>query len=202
MTRYTRRSWVGAAASLVGASFWSSPSLAARALSRDDRRRLTNGEQVRRRIAFSQRSGDYVGGLSYQRVASRPSRVVERLQHVEALRAVLPRVIAARRLSAPSDQHRFELVQGTSLYSARYSVIALRPKPGATELRFWLDPREEHEIDDVWGFFRAQAFHGGSMISVGVALNLGEGIIRWLFEDRIVDVMLDMPRRIRDFVDR
>jgi hypothetical protein len=32
-------------------------------------------------------------------------------------------------------------------------------------------------------------------------LNLGDGIIRWLFEDRIVQVMLDMPRRIRDFVD-
>ncbi len=197
----SRRAWLSAAACAAGASLWSLPSHAARGFSARERRQLLGGGQVRRRIAFSQRSGDYVGGLSYQRIASPPARVVERLQHVAALRAVLPRVISARRLRAPPEQHRFELVQGTSLYSARYSVIALRPAPGASELRFWLDPREEHEIDDVWGFFRAKPFHGGSMISVGVALNLGEGIIRWLFEERIVDVMLDMPRRIRDYVE-
>ncbi|MEZ4375010.1 MAG: hypothetical protein R3B07_29630 [Polyangiaceae bacterium] len=204
MSGLTRRHWFGAAATLVCAG-WSEAAHAARRLTQAERNQLVSGGQVRRRVAFRRRSGgqsgDYVGGLSYQRVASPPGRVVERLQHVAAIRAVLPRVISARRLPAPTEQHRFELVQGTSLYSARYSVIALRPEPGATELRFWLDPREEHEIDDVWGFFRAQPFQGGSMISVGVALNLGDGIIRWLFEERIVDIMLDMPRRIRDYVD-
>ncbi|MCB9590264.1 MAG: hypothetical protein H6718_32935 [Polyangiaceae bacterium] len=200
MSGLSRRRWLGAATALATASWWR-PAHAARELTTAERAQLAAGAQVRRRVDFQNRSGDYVGGLSYQRIASPPRRVVERLQHVAAVRAVLPRVISARRLPAPADQHRFELVQGTSLYSARYSVIALRPKPQATEVRFWLDPREEHEIDDVWGFFRAQPFQGGSMISVGVALNLGEGIIRWLFEERIVDIMLDMPRRIRDYVD-
>ncbi|MCA9626578.1 MAG: hypothetical protein KC766_02875 [Myxococcales bacterium] len=202
MNALSRRRWFQSAACGVGACVFAQPASAARRLTPSERQRLVAGHQVRRRVDFSQRSGDYVGGLSYQRIASSPAQVVERLQSVAALRAVLPRVISARRLPAAPDRHRFELVQGTSLYSARYSVVAQRPRPGDSELRFWLDPREEHEIDDVWGFFRAAPFRGGSMISVGVALNLGEGIIRWLFEERIVDVMLDMPRRIRDFVDR
>jgi len=156
---------------------------------------------VRRVLSFFEGSAKYVGGLSYQRCARPPAEVVERLQGEAAVRAVLPRVLAARRRPAPPGQQRFELVQGTLLYAAQYTVIAQRPAPAATELQFWLDPHAPHEIDDVWGFFRAQPFGGGSLISVGVALNLGDGIIRWLFEDRIVQVMLDMPRRIRDFVD-
>lgn len=202
---WSRRRWLAGALSGLGAH-WSGPAhgapqLVARDLSRAERSRLLQGGQVRRSLSFYQGDAKYVGGLSYQRCRRPPAEVVTRLQDVAAVRAVLPKVREARRLAAPPGQHRFALVQGTSLYSAGYAVVAQRPAPAATELRFWLDPQHPHEIDDVWGFFRAQAFGSGSLISVGVALDLGDGIIRWLFEDRIVEVMLDMPRRIRDFVD-
>jgi hypothetical protein len=70
-------------------------------------------------------------------------------------------------------------------------------------VRFWLDPSQPHSIDDVWGFFRASRYDAEhSLVSVGALVNLGPGVIRMLFEQRIQRSILRMPNRIRDTVER
>jgi hypothetical protein len=66
-----------------------------------------------------------------------------------------------------------------------------------------MDPRRPHDIDDVWGFLRVRRFRRGrSLVTVGVALDLGPGPVRWLFEERIRKIALETPRRVRDYVER
>ena len=160
---------------------------------------LHAGRMVSRALHFEQDGGHYVGGVSYQVVDARPELVLAALSDVTNWPEALPRTKSARLLDSVNGVSRVELVQGGTFVDARYTVI-LERVDGET-IRFWLDPSEPHDIRDVWGFFRIKPAPGGrSLITVGAALDLGDGLPR-LFEDKIAVMMLRAPRQIRDFVE-
>ncbi len=163
-----------------------------------ERQALNAGSMVSRALRFDQRGGHYVGGVSYQVVDARPELVLAALSDVANWPDALPRTKSARLLDSVDGVSRVELVQGNALVDARYTVVLERAD--AETIRFWLDGSQPHDISDVWGFFRVKVMPGGrSLITVGAALDLGDGLTR-LFEDRIARVMLRAPRQIRDFV--
>lgn len=169
-------------------------------LSAHERDVLVAGSMVSRPLRFTSQDGQYVGGVSYQLVEARPEVVLSALSDVNNWPEALPRTKSARLLDSKAGVSRVELVQGSSFVDARYSVM-LERADGDT-IRFWLDPSQPHDIRDVWGFFRVQAFPGGrSLITVGAALDLGDGLARALFEDKIARMMLHAPRSIRAFVE-
>jgi hypothetical protein len=170
-------------------------------LSRPERARLESGAMVSRSLSFEEGQGRYVGGVSYQVVDAQPEVVLAALSDVSNWPDALPRTKAARLVSSADGLSRVELVQGTALVDARYTVVLARGTDGET-IRFWLDPTQPHDIRDVWGYFRVRAMPGGrSLITVGAALDLGDGITRLLFEDKIARMMLLAPRQIRAFVE-
>jgi hypothetical protein len=181
------------------------PSVRARApvfhsLTAREQEALGAGVMVSRALHFEQDGGRYVGGVSYQVVDARPELVLAALSDVTNWPEALPRTKSARLLESTDGLSRVELVQGSSLVDARYTVV-LERADGET-IRFWLDPSQPHDIRDVWGFFRVNALPGGrSLITVGAALDLGDGLARMLFEDKIAHMMLRAPRQIRDFVE-
>jgi Polyketide cyclase / dehydrase and lipid transport len=164
-----------------------------------ERGALHAGRMVSRALRFEQGGGHYVGGVSYQVVDARPELVLAALSDVTNWPEALPRTKSAHLLGSVNGVSRVELVQGGSFVDARYTVM-LERVDGET-IRFWLDPSEPHDIRDVWGFFRIKPLPGGrSLITVGAALDLGDGLPR-LFEDKIARMMLRAPRQIRDFVE-
>lgn len=170
-------------------------------LSSHDRERLLAGEMISRPLRFGQAGGKYVGGVSYQVVDARPELVLAALSDVANWPDALPRTKSARLLPGERGLSRVELVQGGTLLQARYAVMLERAGDGET-IRFWLDPAHPHDIRDVWGFFRVQSFPGGrSLVTVGAALDLGDGLARALFEDKIASMMLRAPSKIRAFVE-
>ena len=153
---------------------------------------------VSRPLSFEQAGGRYVGGVSYQVVDAEPELVLAALSDVANWPDALPRTKSARLLDSVNGLSRVELVQGGSFLDARYTVMLERAD--TETIRFWMDPSEAHDIRDVWGFFRVKALPGGrSLITVGAALDLGDGLPR-LFEDKVASMMLRAPRQIRDFV--
>mgnify|MGYP003874150669 CR=1 FL=1 len=174
---------------------------APRALTSLERERLSAGATVSRPMKFDQAGGHYVGGVSYQIVDAQPELVLAALSDVANWPDALPRTKSARLLGSSQGVSRVELVQGSGLVDARYCVMLKRADDGET-IRFWLDPSRPHDIRDVWGFFRVQALPGGrSLITVGAALDLGSGLARLLFEDKIASMMLRAPQKIRAFVE-
>lgn len=164
-----------------------------------ERSALHAGRMVSRDLRFEQAGGHYVGGVSYQVVDAQPELVLAALSDVANWPEALPRTKSARLLDTVNGVSRVELVQGGSFLNARYTVM-LERVDGET-IRFWLDPSEPHDIRDVWGFFRIKPLPGGrTLITVGAALDLGDGLPR-LFEDKIAGMMLRAPRQIRDFVE-
>jgi len=155
---------------------------------------------VSRALRFQHEGGRYVGGVSYQVVDARPELVLAALSDVSNWPDALPRTKSARLLSSQGGLSRVEVVQGSTLVDARYTVVLARAD--AATIRFWLDPAAPHDIHDVWGFFRVHELPGGrSLITVGAALDLGDGIARMLFEDKIAGMLLRAPRKIRQFVE-
>jgi hypothetical protein len=169
--------------------------------SQRERRALEGGAMVERPMRFDTGAGRYVGGLSYQIIEARPEVVLSALSDVSNWPNALPRTKSARLLGAEGGVSRVELVQGSGLVDARYTLMLERAHDGET-IRFWLDPSKPRDIRDVWGFFRVQPLPGGrSLITVAAALDLGDGLARMLFEDKIASMMLRTPRQIRAFVE-
>jgi hypothetical protein len=173
---------------------------AARPFTAREQESLGAGSMVARPLSFDDAGGHYVGGVSYQVVDARPELVLAALSDVNNWPEALPRTKSARLLGSSDGVSRVELVQGSSLVDARYTVV-LERADGET-IRFWMDPACPHDIKDVWGFFRVQPLPGGrSLITVGAALDLGDGLTRMLFEDKIAHMLLRAPRQIRAFVE-
>jgi hypothetical protein len=177
------------------------PAASAPSLSKDERRALLAGEIVQRPMELKREGGRYVGGVAYQIVHARADQVLAALQQVENLPLALPRTKRARLIDMSNGRARIELVQGNSIVEARYTVH-LEPNPSGQVLRFWLDRSRPHDIDDVWGFFRVEQFDKSrSVVSVAVALDMGPGIGRMLFERKIQALVLSTPWHIREFVE-
>lgn len=176
------------------------PAAAASPFTDRERDALSGGLMVARALRFQHEGGRYVGGVSYQVVDARPELVLAVLSDVNNWPEALPRTKSARLLDSKDGLSRVELVQGSSLVDARYTVVLDRAD--AETIRFWLDPSAPHDIRDVWGFFRVRELPGGrSLITVGAALDLGDGLTRMLFEDKIASMLLRAPRQIRQFVE-
>jgi hypothetical protein len=171
------------------------------ALSAEEREALLAGGSVERPLTLQRTEARYIGGIAYQLVRASPEEVLAALQSAESLPQALPRTKRARLLTSEGRHARVELVQGTSVADATYTVHLVRD-PVADELRFWLDPARPHDIADVWGYFRVRRFdRERSLITVAVALDVGPGLVRLFFEDKIQRLILATPRHIKDFVE-
>jgi hypothetical protein len=173
---------------------------------REQQEALRSGHAVEHRVSFGRHGRNYVGGVSYLLVNAEPRRVFDVLNNLPTLREVLPRTRRTDVIDRQDGSVRVELEMGNNVVSTTYTVFfALEPAASAAEghlVRFWLDPSRPHSIGDVWGFFRATPFHDGrTLVAVGAAVDLGQGLIRMLFETRIQRSILRMPRRIRDTVE-
>ena len=186
---------------------WLSPAhaeprgLNARSLTAAERQALLDGQRVERPLRFAARGGAYVGGIAYQLVRARPTDVFDALEDVERLEEILPRTQSARLLESSGLTSRIVLTQGAGPFLASYGLQLVRV-PDRGELRFWLDPSTPRDIRDVWGFFRASPGPGGrTLVTVAIAVDLGPGLVKALFEDRVQALLLRSVSRLREAVE-
>jgi hypothetical protein len=170
-------------------------------LSAAERAALASRERVSRPLRFGHGGGSYVGGVSYQVVRAGPDQVLAALANAESLPHALPSTHEARMVSRDGRTARVELVQGKAPFLVRYTLVLEQAESG-NAIRFWLDPSRPHDIEDVWGFFRVEPFGAGkSLVTVAAAVDLGPGLARAFFEDRVQRTILRAPSRIRSFVE-
>lgn len=185
------------------------PAARADALSEQESIRLTRGETVVREHTWEPgRSARFVGGVTYTVVDAAPAEIGAMFDDVDAYRRVLPRTKRARFVGVEANGDRLvELVQGTSLVEATYTLrVRQDSRTGARrEVRFWLEPNRPHEIDDAWGFFRMDPFTGPSgeqqvLLTYAILVDIGQGLVRELFEERVRAALLSVPQLVRRYV--
>ncbi len=166
--------------------------------------RLGRGETIVRNETLERGDHRYVGGVTYTVVDATAADLDALFADVASWKKVLPLTKAARIVGREDGDVFVELTQGNALVSADYTI---RVRRTGAEVRFWLDPSRPHQIDDAWGFFRMEAFtaEGGEakvLLTYGILVDVGPGLVRDLFEERVRTAMLSVPQRLRHHVDQ
>jgi hypothetical protein len=205
-------------------------SAAADPLTPDDMARLAHGETLIFEKTVVNDSHRYIGGITYTIVEASPDELGALLEDTEAYRELLPKTKGARLVAPPTKTAGLlpegrgrdffvELRQGTSLVETVYT-LHLRKVNETRTVQFWMDPRMPHGIDDAWGFFRYQAMSepsggpvstdagvaapsGGptsALLTYAILVDVGPGIVRELFEEKVRRVLLSVPQRVRTYV--
>jgi hypothetical protein len=186
---------------LIASLLFAVPTGTARAdtLTPSEQARLERGETVIRTQTIDRGDAHYVGGVTYTVLDVSAAEISGLLDDVSGYRHVLPKTKGAKRVGVDRGDTLVELVQGNALYEGTYTI---RVRRTPHELRFWLEPTRPHEIDDAWGFFRIDPFVAASgeervLLTYGVLVDVGPGIVRELFEERVRAAMLSVPQLVQ-----
>ncbi len=169
-------------------------------LSREEKQTLARGETVIREHTIERGDHRWVGGVTYTIVDAASAEVGAVLENAEKFGRVLPRTKTAKLVATrPNGDQLVELVHGNAIVETQYTILVRRSQ---NELRFWMDPTRPHGIDDAWGFFRLEPFISSSggervLLTYGILVDVGPGIVRDLFEERVRTAMLSVPQLVR-----
>lgn len=165
--------------------------------------RLQAGATVVRPQVVEEEGARYVGGVSYAIVSASLDELASVFDDVAAYRELLPRTKRARLVGENDGARYVELLQGNSMLTTSYT-IRLRHDRAGHVVRFRLDPTHPHPaLRDAWGFFRYEVLPGDPnkvLLTYGVLADLGQGVLRDMFEDRVRAVMLTVPELVQRYV--
>ena len=165
------------------------------ALSGADTERLESGATVTRTDTLERGDRRYVGGVTYTVIDAQPGDLERLLADVKDWQRFLPKTRDARRVGTAGGDPLVQVTHGSSLLQVSYTVRVHRQ---GNLLRFWMDPSRPHDIEDVWGFFRMQPIrHDRTLVTYGILIDMGPGVLRSLFENRVRELALTVPQRVR-----
>jgi hypothetical protein len=183
------------AVATVAACLLVSASARAEGLSPAEANRLMGGHTVARAQVLERAGRRYVGGVAYSIFDARSEELVELLDDVNGWRQFLPQVRSALQVGSSGGDSFVEVTHGSAIVHVSYT---LRVHRDANVVRFWMDAARPHDIEDAWGFFRADPLEGGrTLVTYGILIDMGDGLLRTLFEDRVRALALTVPDRVR-----
>ncbi len=175
--------------------------------------RLARGETLTFEQTIERASHHYVGGITYTIVDASTSELTTLLEDVRAYRQLLPHTKQARLVGVNGNDFFVQLRQGTALLETTYTIL-VRREEGGRLFRFWLDPTKPHGIADAWGFFRVSPLRSDeaalatgtavpdtrrALLTYGILVDIGPGIVRDLFEQRLRTLVLMVPQMVRQY---
>ncbi len=170
----------------------------AQGLTASETARLARGETVSRPAQLDLGGRHYVGGVSYDVVDGAPGEVAALLDDVAGWRRFLPRTRDARLVGEAGGDALVEITHGSPLLSVSYT---LRLHREGNSVRFWMDAGLAHDIEDVWGYARAVPLPDGrTLLTWGILIDMGPGLLRDMFEGRVQALALQVPDQMRGAV--
>jgi hypothetical protein len=134
-----------------------------------------------------------------------PETLVAELERPEAYWHIFPKLLAVRPLGNDGPDRLVELEQGNFIVRGTYTLrfrTDCNPRERWCTIRFWVDTRYPHSVDDAWGYFQMLPVgESKTLVNYGVRVDLGPGLIRLLFEERIRRAALSTPMRVRELVE-
>ena len=161
---------------------------------------LVAGKPVHHERQLTRGDQRYLGTVSYELVRASPATILGALDDINALPELLPQTRRASLIDSGPGWRRVELVQGNDWLEATYTV---RLEPDPNGFRFRLDRARPHDIDDAFGYFQVEPFdRERSLVTVAAAVDVGSGIVRFLFSDAIENTILTTPNLLRQYTER
>ena len=168
-------------------------------LTLSERARLSRGATVARPVTIEEGEHRLVGGITYTVVSASAAELTALFDDEAAYRELLPRTKGAKLTRNGAVRH-IEMRTGNAVVEGVYTLYL--QQSGPHELRFWLDPRAPHDIDDAYGYFQFEELPRGAdgrprtLLTYAIAIDIGPGIVRDLFEERVRAASLALPQAL------
>jgi hypothetical protein len=160
--------------------------------------RLLRGRTVARSQTLEHAEHRYVGGVTYTVVDAGLDELAALLDDVRSWRRFLPKTRDAQRVGGVGEDALVEMTHGSALVKVAYT---LRVHRDGNVVRFWMDFSRPHDIEDAWGFFRAEPMpNGQTLMTYGILIDMGAGLLRDMFEERVQQLALEVPDNVRSVV--
>jgi hypothetical protein len=179
------------------------------AVTGDEAARLERGETVVFDQVVDRGSHHYVGGTTYTIIEASKPELDGVFVDMNAYQKLLPHTKQARLIGVNDNDIFVELRQGNSLLETRYTLRVRREIEGSeaagSVYRFWLDRSKPHGIEDAWGYFRLEPLSDGPngaprvLLTYGILVDVGPGLVRDLFEERLRQLALTVPQHLRQY---
>ena len=166
---------------------------------------LQAGQMVVRVDDVDRGGRHYIGGVSYVTINAPAEQVIGVLDDVRTYREILPRTRSLRWIGIARDGDTIiELEQGNAIAHAKYAVRIHHDRKAASSsavIRFWLDRRYPHDIDDANGFFQVETVGDKTLLTYLVMIDIGAGFWGHMFEGRIRRAALSTPMLVKKYVE-
>ncbi len=139
----------------------------------EERALLVDKKLVKRQFRLTVNKREYRAGLSYRLVQATPMDVMRALRRPDGIVRAIPYGIEAKTLSEHNGVAQVKIVQGKSPIVGGYTV-RLEWDLSEYQARFWMDPNEDHDIQDIWGTFSArEVMPGWTLVSFSFCFDIG-----------------------------
>jgi hypothetical protein len=166
---------------------------------------LEAGHMVVRPDDLDRDGRHYIGGVSYVMINAPAEQVIAVLDDVRAYREILPRTRALRWIGIGRNGDTIvELEQGNAIAHGKYVVRIHRDRDAGRSsgiVRFSIDRRYPHDIDDANGFFQVESVGDRTRLTYLVMVDLGGGFWGHIFEGRIRRAALSTPMLVKKYVE-
>lgn len=191
---------VAVSAAFVAVGTWAQDRSPAAPFTRAELARLARRELVVRPEMRALGGQRLVGGNAWVVVDAPPDAVWRAAIDFPRWVSFVPRLVSAtvvRRGERPLLRMRHVLGPVDATYSVELRVDAAR-----RDLAFSLDRSQPHDIDAAWGYFTIRP-HGEarSVVVFGGMVDVGDGLVRLLFEERVHHWSLRLPDELRRWVE-
>ena len=132
----------------------------------DETDKLLRGDCVARAQDHHRGTRRYVGGVAYKIVDAAPEELASLLDDVDQWGKFLPKTRDAHRVGAIGADPLVEITHGSALVQVAYT---LRVHREGSSVRFWMDAGRAHDIEDAWGFIRAEPMADGRTLDDATA---------------------------------
>lgn len=184
-------------------------------LTRDEGWRLRCGIPIRVPLDLDLPLGSYFGGLVYQRVDATVDEVMTVAGDPGSYTSILYATREARVMSRSGRDTQVYLRHDLGGISVSYVMLLRREAPNL--IRFWLDPSQPHDLDDGWGFLRAESCEEhpteprlvmtgppgpSSVITWGLLLRIDATLLKLHYSESIRRYVMETPQMIVNYIYR
>lgn len=153
---------------------------------------------------FPGQDGNYVGGTVHLTLDAPADAVAAVLSDTESYRWFLPRVLDLQQRGHDGADSLVEVEHGVSMVRGRYTMRVRAESDarlGSHLFRFWVDRRYHHAVKDAWGWFLLYPCgEDKTLLAYHIRIDLGPGVVRMLFEERIRRAALSAPQKLAALV--
>jgi hypothetical protein len=166
----------------------------------DEVRALERGELVRREMSLRESGGRLFGGASFQRVRAPVETVWVKAKDARALTDLIPSLDRVRVVEDRGSSRVLYMHHGYAIGETAY-YVRMDFDDRARSLTFQLDTSRPHDIRAGRGFLKVSPYRGGAIVSWGMLMDPGGGLVLDAFGPTLNGWLLRPPSCMRDAVE-